>query len=209
MELEQLIEREKVKYNLLYASDEKYGGRSGRPKTFLRGNDEIHTFTKKALSNSKTLLDIGCGQGFFVDFFKQQYPKMQISCIDIAAKELQKRRPDLNIIEASADELPFDNDKFDIVTHLDGMEHIPVEIEEQVFREEYRVSRKYIYHQIATHPVKRDQVWIDKGLGAIHINMKTAEEWRVWFEEMSLRYGAKILNFVDYRLWVHVLLEKI
>ena len=209
MDLNKLVKREKMKYNQLYLNDPKYGWKTGRPKTFLRGNDEIHNFVKMAMNESKTMLDVGCGRGYFTDFFKREYPKLNITCVDIAAKEIRKYRPDMNIIEASADSLLFQNNFFDMVIHLDGMEHIPPEIEEKVFQEELRVSKKYVYHQIATHSVARDKEWIDKGLGAIHINVKSADDWKMTFENYASRHGAKILHCVDYRLWVHILLEKI
>jgi len=208
VEIKELIKKEKMKYNNLYLTDNKYGWKSGRPKIFLRGNDKIHTFVKRAIQDSKTILDVGCGRGYFTDFFKREYPHLKITCIDIAAKEIRKYRPDMNIIEASADNIPFPDNFFDLVVHLDGMEHIPAEIEEKTFVEEYRVSKKYVYHQIATHSVARDKDWIAKGLGAIHINLKTPEEWKLWFDKMSFLYRMKVLNFVDYRLWAHVLLEK-
>jgi ubiquinone/menaquinone biosynthesis C-methylase UbiE len=210
MELVDLIKREKQKYNSLYSSDEKYGWKSGRPKVFLRGNDEIHTVVKKIFKESNTMLDIGCGRGFFTDALKIEYPNLKISYVDIAAKEIRKYRPDLNIIEASANNLfMFKDNHFDVVTHLDGMEHIPIEIEKAVIKEEIRVSKKYVYHQIATHPVNRDKIWIDKGLGAIHINLKTFEEWKNSFEEYAKEFNFNILNCVDFKLWTHIILEKL
>lgn len=209
MELEQIKEREKVKYNLLYSSDDKYGGRTGRAKVFLRGNDEIHSFVKEALLKSSSLLDVGCGKGHFMLMFKEYWPNLKvITGLDIAARSLQKYDPGLKIYEASADDMPFPDSSFDFVAHMDGMEHIPVEMEELVFAEEVRVAKKFIYHTIATHPVKRDKVWIAKGLGAIHINMRTPAEWKTIFEAYADKYRVKIKHFVDYRLWVHVMLEK-
>jgi SAM-dependent methyltransferase len=208
-ERDELIKREKMKYNLLYLEDQKYGGKSGRPKTFLRGNDEIHKSIKTAINESVTMLDIGCGRGFFVDMFRREYPHLQIHCVDIAAKEIKKTRPDLNIIEASADNLSmFVDGKFDLVTHLDGMEHIPAAIEEKAISEEIRVSNKYIYHQIATHEVARDKDWEKRGLGKVHINLKSADQWKKAFVYWSEKYKADIKYFVDYRQWVHVLLER-
>jgi ubiquinone/menaquinone biosynthesis C-methylase UbiE len=198
-----------MKYNLLYTEDKTYGWRSGRPKTFLRGNDVIHQSIKSAIKESVTLLDIGCGRGFWVDFFRREYPWLQITCVDIAAKTIRKYRPDLNIVEASADNLNmFKDNQFDLITHLDGMEHIPVEIEEKTFAEECRVAKRFVYHQIATHAVARDKNWEERGLGAVHINLKTASEWKQFFDTNCLKYNMTINFFVDYRQWVHVLLEK-
>ena len=208
-ERDELIKREKMKYNLLYMEDVKYGWKSGRPKTFLRGNDEVHNVVKDVLKRSNTMLDVGCGRGYFTNALRIAFPHLQITYTDIAAKEIMKYRPDLDIIEASADNMHmFKNSQFDIVTHLDGMEHIPPEIEEQAIAEEIRVSKRYIYHQIAVHGVGRDKLWETRGLGKVHINVKSADQWKKAFEHYAKKYKVKLLYIKDYRDWVHVLLER-
>lgn len=207
MNKSEIREREKKKYNLLHSGSAKYGGRSARGKMFMRNNDNFHQRVKKIFKESKTALDVGCGKGFFIDFFSSQFKNLQISGCDIS-DECAKFRPDLLIAVCDASELPYKDNQFDIALHMDGMEHIPVEIEQDVIRELVRVSKNYVYMTIATHEVKHhDDVYINLGLGAVHINMKTAEEWFNFLKDFSIDNGFIIRGFENYTDWVHVLLE--
>ena len=66
-------------------------------------------------------------------------------------------------VKADICNLPFKDKSFDIVTHIYGMEHIPLAIEKDVLLEELRVSKKYIYHQIATSLTANDKERKKKG----------------------------------------------
>ena len=202
-----IIEREQTKYNLLHKKP-KYGGRTGRTKMFRKADDKFHKVVKIALSESDTLLDIGCGKGAFIDLFHSMYPKIKIKGCDIA-EEVKRTRKDLDIDICSAHDLPYDDNTFDIVCHMDGMEHIPSEIEDQVLREGVRVSKEWIYHTTAIHEVKHhDDEYEALGLGAVHINMKTVKEWKRKFIELSEAEDLDFVSFLGDEYWIHALLRK-
>lgn len=203
----ELIARETRKYNKLHSENVKYGGRSARGKMFVNNEDQFHKLVKKVFKESKTMLDVGCGKGFFIDFFSARYKNLQITGMDIS-NEAAKTRPDLNIVVADGCNMPFDDNQFEVSVHMDGMEHIPAEIETDFLKEVLRVTKNYIYLTIATHAVKHhDEPYEAAGLGAVHINMKKADEWYLWLKEFSNNNNCVITSFQDYGLWCHCLLE--
>ena len=97
---------------------------------------------------------------------------------------------------------------FDIVIHIDGMEHIPSMIEEAVLLEELRVSKRYIYHQIATKPTTIDDERVKMGLEILHVNLKSEEEWKDMFYDFAEVNRLKVYFFICQGGWVHILLGR-
>lgn len=103
---------------------------------------------KKVGLQGKTVLDIGCSIGWF--------PKI---ALDLQVREIYAIEPDLDklslakkaapkaiIAHGYAGSLEFPDNKFDVVTLLDVIEHIPKNTEEEVLKEISRVlkSRGYL-----------------------------------------------------------------
>lgn len=208
MGIKSIIRRETLKYKLLYKKDKDYGVRENKPITNMRGNKKVRKVFNKVLNKSKDILDVGCGRCYYAKFFKEEHPHLKITGIDIAGEEILKDYPDLNIVPVSCHKTPFKDRTFDLVMHLDGMEHIPIELEKETLREQYRISKRYIYHQISMNSVEADKYWIEKGLEALHINIKTKEEWEKVFNNYVKEFGMKRIFFIEYKGWIHVLLEK-
>lgn len=208
MEIKEIVKREQIKYETLYKEDKEYGVRESKPITNIRGNKKVRKVFNKILGKSKKVLDIGCGRCYYAKFFNERHPDLEITGIDIAGKEILKDYPDLKIIPAPSHKIPFKDSSFDLVMHLDGMEHIPIELEQKTLSEQYRVSSKWIYHQISTNTVSADKYWIDKGLGALHINIKSKKEWETLFNRYVKKFRLKRVFFIEYKSWIHILLEK-
>jgi ubiquinone/menaquinone biosynthesis C-methylase UbiE len=93
----------------------------------------------------QSVLGVGCGTGHNLAFFKELGLKatgIDISkpMLDIAAKKLGS---EVELYRGHAEELPFDNDSFDIVTLITVLEFIPDPT--KVLREAARVAREQIY----------------------------------------------------------------
>lgn len=200
-----LIEKEKEKYNELHKREVKYGGKTGRAKAFLRAKDKLHLKVKEGLNNSKTLLDVGCGKGFMLKFFKSRYKHLKITGVDIA-NEVNEYCKKFDFYCCSANSMPFDTNSFDIVIHQDGMEHIPIDIEKDVMNEICRVANKYIYMTIAIHEIGRDNGKI--GNDKVHCNIKSVKEWKKIFIEFVLKNNIKHWLFDADKNWVYVYMEK-
>jgi len=208
MGLKNIINREQKKYCLLYRQDKDYGVRKYKPITDIRGNKRVRLVMDQVFKKSNTMLDVGCGRGYYAEYLKNKYEHLNVTGIDIAGKEIESGDHKVKVITCSCNKTPFNNRSFDLVIHLDGLEHIPVELEENTIKEQCRISKRYIYHQISTQPVFADKYWEEQGLGSLHINLKNPKEWERKFNEYSKKFRLKKIFFISYKNWIHILLEK-
>lgn len=87
----------------------------------------------------KSILDVGCGDGFVINSLAGKYECTGVDISETALKSVQCRK-----MVASATELPFEDDSFDLVMINDVIEHLPGEILTAALRELQRVTRKYL-----------------------------------------------------------------
>jgi ubiquinone/menaquinone biosynthesis C-methylase UbiE len=90
----------------------------------------------------QTVLDVGAGNGFFVNSLKIYPGFVKIVGLDQskeALKHVQTER-----VLGSISNLPFENSSFDLVTCLEVLEHLPQDDFKKGILELQRVSKKYI-----------------------------------------------------------------
>ena len=74
-----------------------------------------------AVSETDEILDVGCGTGLFAEVLAQKNATQTVTGIDISAKMLKVAQnkllayPNINFYQASANHLPFSDQRFDIV----------------------------------------------------------------------------------------------
>lgn len=93
----------------------------------------------------ESVLDVGCGEGYWLEYMSKRVPKVEGAGIELAANRAERARnrlPHFNIIQGSATELPFPDNSFDLVTCLEVLEHVPDW--HAVMKELIRVSRKTV-----------------------------------------------------------------
>lgn len=76
----------------------------------------------------RSILDIGCHGGTFTEAISKKFPQARVSGIDISKVAIdyaKKTRPKIHFEVASADNLPFPNQTFDLITCFDTFEHLP------------------------------------------------------------------------------------
>jgi ubiquinone/menaquinone biosynthesis C-methylase UbiE len=74
------------------------------------------------------LLDVGCGSGQTMMWFRQLNPGWESVGIDIAADGfLAARQLGENVLAASALDLPFADGSFDLIVTLDVLQHLPLD----------------------------------------------------------------------------------
>jgi len=94
---------------------------------------------------NKNILNIGCGYGWFeLDALKKGVSR--IVGIEISAKDLEITRNNITdervgFAVGNATDLPFDDNRFDVVTAWEVLEHLPKEREEKMFEEVNRVLK--------------------------------------------------------------------
>lgn len=108
------------------------------------GYEELHTeeqlkkvrliLGKIELKPTDTLLDVGCGTGLYLDLFK-----CKATGVDPAPKLIRKYEGKHKILLARAEELPFPDNSFDIVTSITAIQNF--EDMEKGLREINRVGK--------------------------------------------------------------------
>lgn len=100
---------------------------------------KIKFITKNIKPQKKTtLLDVGCGNGFFTYHFAKLY---NVTGLDFS-KRMLKINPHYKLVHGDAENLPFDNNTFDIVFCSDLLHHLKKP--KEAIREMKRVVKKYI-----------------------------------------------------------------
>lgn len=91
----------------------------------------------------QSLLDIGCGTGYLIDLLQKQ--KSALYCgLDLSPEMLKMARKKLPesvyLTEGSSDNLPYEDNSFDIVTCIQSFHHYPNP--KKAMSEAYRVLKK-------------------------------------------------------------------
>lgn len=90
----------------------------------------------------RTLADVGCGNGVFVNNLQKNRPAIEIHAIDRSSKALEFVRS--NRVQAEITSLPFNDKYFDCVTCLEVLEHLGIDDFNKALREISRTANKYI-----------------------------------------------------------------
>jgi malonyl-CoA O-methyltransferase len=73
--------------------------------------------------NGKAVLDVGCGKGRFAKQFKDQFPKAEITGIDLSEKLLESVPKEIRKFQGTILNLPFEDNYFDCVYCIETLEH--------------------------------------------------------------------------------------
>ena len=105
-------------------------------------------------SDVKTLLDVGCGNGIFLNYLNEARPDLELRGVDRSHTALTHVK--VKKSQASITDLPFEDNSFDAVTCLEVLEHIPVPDYKKAISELARISKKYLiisvpYAEVLSH----------------------------------------------------------
>jgi len=119
-------------------------------KKFLIDNpQEINRFqTIMSLmpKDCSSILDIGCGNGFFLHLIQKSINITDLVGIEPIKDKVKSMIHNFNIpgIIADAGHLPFKSESFDAVIALEVLEHLPYTTYSKALNEIQRISKKYI-----------------------------------------------------------------
>ena len=95
-------------------------------------------------ADAKTLLDVGCGNGLFVNHLAAMHPGRftRLAGVDRSAAALRHVRPPR--CQVGMEALPFADRAFDIATCMEVLEHVPVPVYPLALAELARVARRFV-----------------------------------------------------------------
>jgi ubiquinone/menaquinone biosynthesis C-methylase UbiE len=192
--MKDLIKHEREKYNVIHkftGISENQVGYGRQLGILLNNSDPFHTKWQELLTEKNSFLEVGLGAGEIIkhlDSIGIDYCGVDIS--DYVVTELTNLG--LNAKEMSSHQLTLEDDSYDVVQHLDGLEHIPVEWELETLKEELRVARKFVFHSNAMGDAYLDVISKQHGFDALHINIKDEQQWDDFYQS-NIDLGYNIL----------------
>ncbi len=114
-------------------------------------------------NNSLRILDLGCGDGAIAMFLEKEFSSVNINAIDISAESIalakEKKLVNTSFEQYDGNNIPFENECFDIVIIASVLHHIEFKWHFQFIREVYRVlkmgGRVYIFEHNPANPFTR------------------------------------------------------
>ena len=103
-------------------------------------SEKINLIINSIPEGVTTIIDVGCGDGTISNALKEKY---NVVAVDTSVKALQYVKT--KKLSASADNLSFRTNEFDLVFSSEMIEHLPEEIYAASINELKRISAKYIF----------------------------------------------------------------
>lgn len=159
-----------------------YGGYNYNPRFWTEVVKDFKDYYE--LRDGSKILDVGCGKGFMVYDFLKLNSNFDIVGIDISDYAIKNCKKEVrkNLKVASCDDLPFEDDTFDLVISINTIHNLEKDGCSKSLREINRVSKKNKF--IIVDAYRNDEE--KKKMFAWNLTAKTimhVDEWLKFFEE--------------------------
>ena len=200
---------EKEKYNIVHEScgfSETQQGYGRQLQELLSLDNGFHKAWRECLESNLSFIEIGLGAGEIVKFFDEN--KIEYAGIDISNHAVENLS-NLNVYNMSCHDMSFKNNSYDVVQHLDGMEHVPEEWENDSLREAVRVASKYIFYANAMGDASLDGLVKSRGFSdGVHVNIKNEKQWFDFYNSnKNMGYNIKHKEIIHGTFFI--ILEKV
>lgn len=142
------------------------------------------------------ILDIGCGKGFQLFEFTQVCPGVDVTGIDVSGYAIQNAKEELadKLHVGNANNLPFEDNSFDVVISINTMHNLHVYDLDKALREMERVGKKHKYicvESYRTEVEKANLLYWQVTCEAFN----TPEEWEWWFKNTGYTGDHSFIYF--------------
>ncbi len=161
-----------------------YGGYAYHPKFWTDTVGRIRDHYR--LSETASVLDIGCAKGFMMYDFKLLMPDLNIRGVDISQYAHDHAKPEMKSLMQVADAkiLPFEDDSFDLIICINTIHNLPLEYCKQAVREIQRVTRKdaFIVNDAWRNEAEKESMlkWNLTAQTFMHV-----DDWKKLYDEMG------------------------
>jgi len=142
--------------------------------------------------NPKSVLDVGCGMGLDYEMYKSNNSNIKYCGVDACngfIKENKKNHPEADFRVARAQELPFEDESFDLVTCRGVLEHL--DSPEEAIGEIARVSKGDVVLIWFLIPGKKEKITLHEQ--GYYRNIYSEDRVMKCLEENGLKLGYNIV----------------
>ncbi len=118
------------------------------------------------IKNGQSVLDVGCGTGALLIIVKEMHPNSEVVGIDpdktvfnLAMKKIGKVKASIQLKRAYGEKLPFGDSKFDVITNVLVLHHLPTKIKIKVLSEMHRCLKPNGKVVIADFGKPKNTLW--------------------------------------------------
>ena len=172
-----------------------YGGYYYHPRFWTDTVKYIKNYYN--LSDNASILDIGCGKGFFLHDFEIALPETLLIGIDISRYACEHAIEDIRpfLIQGNTTNLPFPDKSFDLVTAINTIHNLPFEDCKKAISEIQRVSKKHAFIVVDAwrndEEQKQHEKWVLTCETAMHV-----DDWSNLFDAIGYS-GDYFWTFTD------------
>lgn len=148
------------------------------------------------LKSGDSVLDIGCAKGFIVKDFIDALPGSNVQGIDISSYAIQNCMPEVksNVQIATATEIPFQNDSFDLIIAVNMLHNLRINDLYKALSEIMRVGKKHKFVVVDSYRNEQEKV----NLMYWQLTCEcfyTPEEWEFIFKETGYNGDYDLVCF--------------
>jgi SAM-dependent methyltransferase len=160
------------------------GGYSYNPKFFKPVVEDM--IEHYGLTDDSAILDIGCAKGFMLHDFKEALPGCTVAGVDISDYCLENSMDSVKpyLQHASCDELPYEDDSFDLVIAIASIHNLHEDGVRQSLREIMRVTRKHAFIKVNGYTTDDEHDALHKW-NLVANTILHVDEWKVMFKEVG------------------------